>query len=124
MTSPSLPGASVAFLFNLATAHFIFIFVLAAVSTVIIGHDFQQSHHFLVDPVHHRLIDSRDSTIISDSALSTTTAISHIPPPVQKLLKSYPTTLGTDLHAHHPTSYFITPLTPIHTHCPCSPPGS
>jgi hypothetical protein len=98
---------------------FHFPFVLAAVSTPIIGHDFLHSHHLLVDPAHHRLIDSRNSTIIFDSASSTTAAISNIPSPVQQLLNSYPTTLGTEsvpltfmltiLHR-----VFIAPLTHIH----------
>jgi hypothetical protein len=84
---------------------FHFPFILAAVSTPIIGHDFLMSHHLLVDPAHHCLIDSRTSTTIADAASPPPTAasLSHIPPPVQQLLNSFPNTLGTDLHAHHPT---------------------
>jgi hypothetical protein len=89
---------------------FHFPFLLAAVSSPIIGHDFLTAHHLIVDPTNHSLLDRRSFQIIAiDSAfhqpIAKTTAapLTLIPPPVQKLLAKFPTILGTDLQAHKPT---------------------
>jgi hypothetical protein len=104
---------------------FHFPFLLAAVSTPIIGHDFLSAQLLLVDPSHHQLLHNSTFQVIAAAANSpspsTAASLSHIPPSVQQLLNSFPTLLGTDLHSHKPThgETIETTTCPIAAHACC-----
>jgi hypothetical protein len=94
---------------------FHFPFLLAAVSTPIIGHDFLTAHHLIVDPAHHQLLDNHSFHVVAtDSSQTHSTAaaaadfptaspLTLVPPQIQHLLQQFPSILGTDLQAHKPT---------------------